>query len=190
MGKQINYYMDYDNFLKLAEVALGEGCMILRNEHTPYEQIPQSDISAILPEHTEYYFYLPELADLEQLRDVYGNYYVNTRRNFALIEAGFSRKREAEKCWITRSRLYIQTSDYDTDGQRIVCTERLVKVYEKLARLVRKLCPTMKIELSFGVKPYQKYLSPACAQWRSQGYELHDLLFASRISTTKKRNQG
>lgn len=31
MGKQINYYMEYASFLKLAQVALEEGCLILKN---------------------------------------------------------------------------------------------------------------------------------------------------------------
>ena len=94
MGKQINYYMDYESFLKLAERALSEGCMILKNDYTEEPQQPQNNISVVTEDWMRYYFYLPELAELKYKRSKDGQYYIDNGANeltLALIEAGFSK---------------------------------------------------------------------------------------------------
>lgn len=55
MGKQINYYMDYDSFLKVAQVALDEGCLILTDEFSSEKEIPTNDISLISEKRLRYF---------------------------------------------------------------------------------------------------------------------------------------
>lgn len=190
MGKQINYYMDYESFLKLAERALSEGCMILKNDYTEEQQQPQNNVSAITEDCMRYYFYLPELAEL-QYRSIGGRYYIDNRANkltLALIEAGFSKKHEGRNglpC-INIARLYIPTGVW-VDGVWYQRSERITTVYSKLARFARKLAPRTAIEIDDIVfdeennalpvkKEATALVSPECLGWRNQGYELYWLL--------------
>lgn len=192
MGKQINYYMDYESFLKLAELALSEGCMILKNAHTPEPQQPQNDTSIVTEDCMRYYFYLPELAELEQKKDMYGNYYINNIGNkltLALIEADFSKKHKGkdEAPFVNDARLYIPTGNYRLDGVLYQRSEQITVIYDKLARLARKLAPRTTIEIddiifdddnnATPAKVQCKvWASPKCLEWRKQGYELYWLL--------------
>lgn len=93
MGKQINYYMDYESFLKVAQAALDEGCLILRNEYTSEQQTPGSDLSVITENCLNYYFYVPDLGELDFRTNSMGKHYVKYGFNdaaLAIIEAGFS----------------------------------------------------------------------------------------------------
>lgn len=194
MGKQINYYMDYESFLKLAERAISEGCMILKNDHTEKPQQPQNNVSAITEDWMRYYFYLPELAELKYKKSKDGQYYIidnsASELTLALIEAGFSKKHEGRNglpC-INIARLYIPTGVW-LDGEWHPRSERITKVYNKLARFARKLAPRTAIEIDDIVfddennalpvkKEATALVSPECLGWRNQGYELYWLLAA------------
>ena len=197
MGKQINYYCDFDTFLKIAEAALNEGCLILKNKHTSQQQIPQNSLSAVTEDCACYYFYLPELAQLEQAQDVDGNYYVKTSANLSalsLIEAGFSQKFDESNrhgAYVGRARIYIPTDVYCANGERILRSERLTKTYEILARIVRRLCPSVEISHNDDIstaKPYKAYISPTCLTWREQGFELFDLLVPKKRQKLQLRD--
>ena len=55
MGKQINYYMEYEAFLKIAQAALDSGCVIVKD----YDgKITGTDISIVTPDCTNYFFHL------------------------------------------------------------------------------------------------------------------------------------
>lgn len=186
MGKQINYYMDYESFLKVAQTALDEGCLILSTEHTPEMQVPCSDLSIISEEHLRYYFYLPELGELTHGKDNFGNYYVKYGFSdcaLCMIEAGFSRKTEdAKGKSIVRNRLYVMTGYY-RNGEWIARPERLEKVYNKLVRAAKKVAPRTGIEYDavdlkdgrYGA-PYKdifkEYISAECMRWYEEGYEI------------------
>ncbi len=43
MGKQINYWMDYDNFILLAQKALDLGCVIVKQDTSTGKVISRSD---------------------------------------------------------------------------------------------------------------------------------------------------
>lgn len=191
MGKQINYYMDYESFLKLAERALSEGCMILKNDHTEEPQQPQNNVSVVTEDWMRYYFYLPELAELKYKRFKDGQYYIDNGANeltLALIEAGFSKKHEGKSglpC-VNIARLYVPTGVW-LEGEWHQRSERITKVYNKLARFARKLAPRTAIEINDVVfdqennaQPVKKeataWVSPECLEWRKQGYELYWLL--------------
>lgn len=136
MGKQINYYMNYQSFLQVAQAALDAGCLIIRGDHTDEQPKPSAELSAVAPECDQYFFYLPELADLVYQTDIYGKHYLAYHvfpLNLAVIEAGYSRYPANE------ARLYVATGYYDKDGQWIPRSERITKVYEKLARKARKV---------------------------------------------------
>lgn len=207
MGKQVNYYMDYESFLKLAERALSEGCMILKNDHTEEPQQPQNDVSAITEDCMRYYFYLPELAELQYKRSQGGQYYIDAVSNkltLALIEAGFSKKssgRNGRLPCVNIARLYIPTGVW-LDGVWYQRSDRITSVYNKLARFARKLAPRTTIEIDdivfdekSNVLPVKKeataWVSPECLEWRHQGYELYWLL-ASKESTKNiiRQNSG
>ena len=128
--------MDYERFLQVAQAAIDSGCLILRRQRSKQIPVPYADISAVTPDCASYYFYLPELGDLVYKTDQQGNYYIDYGFNplgLALIEAGFSPHPGKT------ARLYVMTGFYDRDGQWVPRSQRITKVYEKLARKARKL---------------------------------------------------
>ena len=136
MGKQINYYMNYESFLQVAQAAMDAGCLIVKGGHTDTVPKPSSDISIVTPEWPNYFFYLPELGDLEYRTDIYGKYYLDFSYNalgLAVIEAGFSKHPD------DRARIYVMSGFYDENDTWIARSEKITKVYNKLARKVRKV---------------------------------------------------
>ena len=63
MGKQINDYIGYEDFLKVAEQAVKSGCKILKKEHGKIVRGNSSEM--LTPDSNRYYFYLPEAGELE-----------------------------------------------------------------------------------------------------------------------------
>lgn len=195
MGMQVNYYMDHETFLLVAQKALKEGCLILRWEHTFQPQLPASDLSIVTEEQMRYYFYLPELAPLAYKTDQNDQYYLDnifSPLSLALIEASFSRPWPAHGSTlpnINRARLYIPTGFWDENRQWVPRSERLTKVYQRLARLARKLAPAAALTVDDidynqegNPEPVQYscriYTSPRCLEWRKEGYEFSQLLRA------------
>ncbi len=136
MGKQVNYYMNYESFLQVAQAAIDSGCLIIRREHSEEIIKPTSDISVVTPECSTYFFYLPELGELAYKTDIHGKYFIDYSFNqtgLAVIEASFSKNSE------TRARLYVMTGFYDQDGHWVARSERITKVYDKLARKAKKV---------------------------------------------------
>ena len=62
MGKQINYYMGFKDFIKVAQFALDLGCVICREENKKI--ICSDQINIVTPSVKRYFFYLPEAGDL------------------------------------------------------------------------------------------------------------------------------
>ena len=139
MGKQVNYIMNYESFLQLAQYALEIGCLIICNNHTKEPSYPCADISAVVPEYHNYCFYLPELYPVEKIthgRDCYGAYYLSyygTEFSLSIIEAGFSRNETDQ------TRIYVTTGMYDENKNWIPRPELLTKTYDKIAQKARKL---------------------------------------------------
>ena len=195
MGMQVNYYMDHETFLLVAQKALKEGCLILRWEHTSQPQQPARDLSIVTEEQMRYYFYLPELAPLAYKPDKNGQYYLDNSfspLSLALIEASFSRHWPAHGSTlpnINPARLYIPTGFWDENRQWVPRSERLTKVYQKLARLARKLAPSAALtvdDIDYNQegnpepvqRPGRVYASPRCLEWREEGFEFSQLLRA------------
>ena len=74
MGKQINYWMDYDNFLLVAQMAVDLGCTVVKEDLKLGKVIESKDAGIITPYGTSnypgYYFHLPEAGAIEVLTAV------------------------------------------------------------------------------------------------------------------------
>lgn len=143
MGKQINYYMRYNDFQKIARQAVDSGCEILKKEKD--KLIRSNGMDIVTSDVNRYYFYLPEAGPLTVAKrngaECVGGY--NSSGN-AIIEAGFSIVNHTEKK-ISRARLFSITGYYDEYGNWVDRPECVRKVYEKLARTVKRLAPYTEI---------------------------------------------
>lgn len=139
MGKQMTYYMSFREFLQVAQVALEEGCVLLPAWHTPEPPTPLRDLSGIDPSRGSWFFLLPGAPEPTFVRDRNGDYFLSKiTLDTHLIETGFSVQNE-RGLW-SWERLYIATYAVE-DGALVPRTEEATRIYDRLARLVRKLCP-------------------------------------------------
>ncbi|MBQ8827142.1 MAG: hypothetical protein IJ007_08615 [Oscillospiraceae bacterium] len=136
MGKQINYFMEYEAFLTIAEKALKNGCIILKNSDGKF--LRSRDISIVTKDCRNYYFYLPEAGELKIMNTDFGERIHIFDGMNAVIEAGYSLIHEERKR-IIRSRLYVQSGYYDDNGEWIPRPQCLEKTYNKLVYSVKKL---------------------------------------------------
>lgn len=166
MGRQINYYMEHESFLQVAQLALECGCEIVKQDLDvrPTTVIRTHDISAITPDDWMFWFYVPEAGQL-----ITKTYDCGERVDHgfcesgnALIEAGVSLIREDEKL-IRRSRLYVQSGYYDANGEWIPRLKCVDAVYNKLVRRVKKLT-------SYDGFCYR---TEYCARLLDEGYNTH-----------------
>lgn len=134
MGKQINYYMDYDAFLEVAKCAVSNGCQIIKKEKGKF--ICSEDIDIITPDVNCYYFYVKEAGKLDE----YLKYGYNAFGNM-VIEASYSLIYNQK---IHRARLFSINGYYD-NGNWIGRSDCVKKVYDKLVRMVKKVAPYTEV---------------------------------------------
>lgn len=185
MGKQINYWLEIDGFKPLAQKALELGCEIVREDLSKYDRTRVTvsrDLDIITDENGAWYFFhLPEAGKIEIKEFDCGerlNHNFNECMN-SIIEAGYSRVITEEK-HIRRARLYLSTGYYDKNEVFIYRPDCIVKVYNSLARYVKKLAPYTEITRSYidrnGAKAEYKikeYISPYClGLFENEGYDL------------------
>lgn len=154
MSKQINYYMEYEAFLMVAQKALDLGATILKRT-SDGKILQASDITLITPDCGRYIFFFPQfgpliIRDLENGQQKLDGF--ATASGNAMIEAGFSR---CEGRTINRARLYTQ-SGYYSNQVLIARSAEMTSVYEKLVRVVKKLT---KYQVIPGIS-YKEYISP------------------------------
>lgn len=190
MGRQINYYMSFEEFKQLAQFAIDEGILILPREHTLEKLIPADDISIVTEDCCEYYFFTQGFSGTTWNTDIYGHYYVSLddETRLTVIEAGYSQQTEQRNGkTITRSRLYIPTGYYNDEGDWISRSKSVDKVYNRLVRVVKKISPYTMIEYrrldregkpAFGQNKY--YISNDCSAWKTEGYEIEDLAYLKK----------
>ena len=183
MGRQLNYYMDYSTFRRLAEKALELGCEIIRDEHAA--EIKRGfSLDVITPECIWYYFRIPEAGDITTGTDMNGKLYVNCSGAAinCLIEAGYSTIHADEKR-ISRNRLYCSTGYYDENKVFIDRPDCVTKIYNALVRYAKKLAPqteivvkqistqdeTYLLEIE---RKYKYYVTEYCLQLQQKGYVL------------------
>lgn len=159
MGKQINYYMEYEPFLKIAQAALDSGCVIVKG----YDgKITGTDISIVTADCNHYFFHLPEAGKLEYKTYDNGRTVVDysyTSSGNTLIEAGFSLIDDNDKR-ISRNRLFCISGYYDENAEWIPRPDCITKLYNKLVRIVKKEAPYDKIR--------KEYASPLCLELRRE----------------------
>ena len=183
MGKQINYWLGYTDFLQIALVALDCGCVIIKpiSEKLIYGQA----LDIVTENQHRYYFQLPDAGTLmgQQIPFQDGNLTGYNATGNTLIEAGFSLVYEETKK-ITRSRSFAISGYYDESGEYIPRPDCLTKTYNRLARTVKKVAPYTELTdyiisthdssyLQEKEWKHKEYVSPAYLVLRaSQKYEL------------------
>ena len=65
MGKQINYWLGYSEFLQIAHTALDCGCLIIKQDSE--ELIYGKTLDTVTVNQHRYYFYLPEAGCMQFL---------------------------------------------------------------------------------------------------------------------------
>lgn len=145
MGKQINYYMEYESFLLVAEKALELGCEIVRDYGGKVVRGYSTDL--IIKDNILYCFHVPEAGEIA-MEERHGKTYVKRGYNASgasIIEAGFSCIRP-EKKEIQSNRLFCISDYFDEDGNLIKRPDCVTKIYESLARYVKKIAPYTELE--------------------------------------------
>lgn len=167
MGKQINYWLGYRDFLKIAEAALECGCVIIKKASGKLMYGQDLDI---VTEHEHcYWFYVPEAGALlgKMLpfydKDIQG---YSAARN-AVIEAGFSYRNDKSKT-ITRSRLFASSGYYDEQGEYISRPECVTKIYNKLAHIAKKAAPLTELTDKYISTQDDTYLQES--EWKHKEY--------------------
>lgn len=172
MGKQINYWMDYESFCELATMAVDLGCIIVKIDKDTRKVIQSKEISIVTRDCFDYYFYIPDAGELKIGNNEFGEYidrgYSETQN--AIIEASYSRISDEEKK-ICRKRLYSITGYYKDEEfvSRPACVE---EIYKKLVKKVKKLAPyteLVDIHKENGTEYIHKeYLTPQCLRLRNK----------------------
>ena len=188
MGKQINYYMDYDSFLLVAQKAIDLGCMIVKEDSALGKVVESDDVSIVTKDCVRYYFHLLQAGDIE-VEIVSNKEYL---KRFAcdsgnsIIEAGYSFiADEPNKKEIRRNRIYCVTGYYNDEGEYIPRPECLTKVYDSLVRYIKKVAPSTELtDIRISVKDedygkkyeytHKEYISETCLRLiNTEGYKLH-----------------
>ena len=172
MGKQINYWLEYEGFLKIAEAALQKGCEILKVDNG--KVIRGNAISIITPNSFNYYFHYPPAGEVVIGSFQDGREFINsgyTPSGNTLIEAGFSYISEVEKT-ISRARLFVISGYYDENGEWISRPDCMTKLFLSLERVVKKVAPRTVEEFEYvkpngekSIRKYVRYVSPTCVQF-------------------------
>lgn len=172
MGAQINYYIGYADFRKLAEEAVKCGCVIWKAENGTY--IQSGNVEIITPDCSQYYFYVPDAGELEiQARngaERIGGY--NPSGNL-VIEAGYSFIRHEQKS-IASGRLYTISGFYDEAENWVARPACVKKVYDRLVRFIKKTIPCTEIVDEIVSISSEDYLQTK--EWRRKEYISAELL--------------
>lgn len=167
MGKQINYWLGYEEFLKIAQAALDCGCIIMKKVSGT---IIYGQTLDIVTEHEHYYwFYVPEAGSLSGKdfsldgKDIpcyspAGN---------TVIEGGFSFRNDKSKT-ISRSRLFVISGYYDDQGEYITRPECVTKIYNQLVRIVKKVAPLTELTDTYISTKDDTYLQEV--EWKHKEY--------------------
>ena len=183
MGKQINYYMEYDTFACVAEKAVELGCEIIKY-NKDHEIVRGYSADLITKDCINYYFHIPEAGEIG-IKKVNGRNYVDngySASGITLIEAGYSFILPNEKI-IRKARLYCITDYYDENGNLIKRPECVTKTYNSLTRYVKKLAPYTELTDTFiSMKDdtylqeieykHKEYITNSCLKLRESEYEL------------------
>ena len=167
MGKQINYWLGYEDFLKIAQAALDCGCIIIKK--VSGKLIYKRSLDIVTEHEHNYWFYVPEAGVLSgntlpfNDNDIQGY----SPAGNTLIEAGFSFRNDKSKT-ITRSRLFVISGYYDEQGEYISRQEYVTKTYNKLVRIVKKVAPLTELTDKYVSANDSAYLQEV--EWKHKEY--------------------
>ena len=142
MGKQIEYYIEYEMFLSIAQKALDLGCKIIKNDTWNGKVIVSDSIDIISQDFFYYYFYIPEAGEYiikeSEGKECLDHGYSSS--GITLIEATPTIVRSEEKR-IQRGRLFCISDYYDEEDKLIKRPDCVTKVYSVLVRHIKKNVP-------------------------------------------------
>lgn len=157
MGKQMNYWLGYEDFLQIAQTALDCGCVIMKNVsgRWSYGQTPE----LITEWEHDYWFYVPEAGSLSGITLPFedGDMRVYSAEGNTVIEAGFSYKKDGSR-EITRSRLFVISGYYDEQGEYVPRPECVTKIYQRLVRAAKKAAPLTELTDTYTSVKEDSYL--------------------------------
>lgn len=185
MGKPINYWLEFEGLIALAQKAVELGCEIMKAE------LSEADTTVITvsrdpdiitdDENIRYFFHLPESGKIELTIGDNGAHINNPfeKCNNSIMEAGFSRILKDEKR-IRRAQLFLPDGITDKNKVYIKRPESIEKMYMSIARYLKKLAPyteitRYKIFPDGGREPFQikEYVSPHCFEmYKNDGFSL------------------
>lgn len=185
MGKQTNYWMDFESFLLLAQKAVSLGCTIVKEAPDSDGVMESKDIALITPyekgNRIRYYFHLPEAGNI-RTHIMGGKTYLDSGYSASgntVIEAGYS---EMQNKVLRRGRLFCISGYYDEHGNYFPRPDCLTKVYDALARYVKKIAPRtdltdtyLNLQNGNDVRQFihQSYITKACLdKVNKEGYVL------------------
>ena len=170
MGKQIEFYIEYEMTVMLAKKALEYGCKIIKDD-TVNGIVTESDTTDIISEKFGfYYLHVPEAGKYSVIksgaRESLNHGY--NASGITLIELLPTVFRNEEKV-LQKGRLYCISDYYDEEGQVIKRPDCVTKVYNALARYVKKIAPYTEVE-HYVINPMysgkkfttKKYISKEC----------------------------
>lgn len=175
MGKQINYYMGYNEFIKLAQIALDCGCDVIKKENDAFMR--SNNLDCITEDNFIYYFVAPQ-TDLELRQGIHMLSYYGK-----IIEAGFS-KIEHKSKYITSGRIYVGSGMYMPNGEYVARDDGITKLYGKLSRAAKKLAPYTEVNDTITettndghsdktIYTHKEYISSECFDlWKNFSYRL------------------
>ena len=167
MGKQINYWLGYEDFLKIAQVALDCGCIIIKK--ISGKLIYKRTLDIVTEHEHNYWFYVPEVgAPLEKILPFNDNNIQGySPIGNTVIEAGFSFRDDKSRT-ITRSRLFVISGYYDEQGEYIPRPECVTKIYNKLVSTVKKVAPLTELTDKYISAKGDTYLQEL--EWKHKEY--------------------
>lgn len=182
MGKQINYWLGYEDFLKIAQAALDHECIILKK--VSGKLIYKQTLDIVTEYEHSYWFYVPEAGALSGKtlpfngNDIQGYSPVSN----TLIEAGFSFRNDKSKT-ISRSRLFVISGYYDEQGAYISRPECVTKIYNKLVRIVKKVAPLTELTDQYVSTNDDTYLQKV--EWKHKEYITPEYLHLKEFNNYK-----
>ncbi len=168
MGKQINYWLGYEEFLQIAQKALDCGCVIIKPVSGKLVYGQALDI--VTEKEHRYYFYVPEAGELSgktipfEKEDSINGY---TAEGNTVIHVGFSFRND-EKKELIRNRLFVISGYYDSDGEYVSRPECVTKTYNRLVRVVKRIAPYIELTDTYVSVKEEDYLQEK--EWKHKEY--------------------
>lgn len=183
MGKQISYWLGYEDFLKIAQAALDCGCVIIKKASG--KLIYERSLAIVTEHEHNYWFYVPEAGSLSGITIPFNDderFQGYSPAGNTVIEAGFSFRDDKSKI-IARSRLFVVSGYYDERGEYVSRPECVTRIYNKLVRVVKKTAPLTELTDKYLSTKDDSYLQEL--EWKHKEYITPEYLELKKSSSYK-----